>query len=254
MNIKINDKLTVFFVQSPPRIRVFNVSGIFDTGMEELDKTFAICDIKHIQSLNNWDKENEELVSGFEIFINKFSELDKITKNVKNDLGSIISKDGTMLDVSNFRKQYPAIIDWLSLSDLNVKVILSLMIIVAMLNMISGLLIIIIERTSMIGILKALGAENFKIQKIFIYYGIHLIGKGLILGNIIGILILLIQKYFGIITLDPKTYYVDTVPVNLDIVYLVLLNIGTMIITALSLLFPAMLISKINPSRVIKFE
>lgn len=254
LEIEINDKLTVYFVQNPPRIRIFTVSGIFSTGMEELDKTFAICDIKHIQSLNNWNKKSKELVSGFEIFIDDFDELDKISKNLKDSLSGMLNENGTMLEVSNFKQQYPAIINWLSLSDLNVKVILALMIIVAMLNMISGLLIIILERTNMIGILKALGTENFKIQKIFIYSGIHLIGKGLIWGNIIGVSILLIQKYFGIIPLDPKIYYVSTVPVNLNIIYLFLLNFGTLIITGLSLLFPVMLISKINPANAIKFN
>lgn len=254
LELKIDDKLTVYFVRNPPRIRIFEVSGIFDTGMEEFDKIFAVCDIKHIQRLNNWNEKDNKLVGGFEIHIDNFDDLDEMTEKVREIAGSIIDEDGSMLEVSNYKENFPQIVDWLNLSDMNVVVILTLMIIVAILNMISGLLIIILERTNMIGILKAIGAENSKIRKIFILKGAYLIGKGLLWGNLIGISFLLIQKYFSVIPLNPKTYYVDTVPVNFDLLNLLFLNFGTFGITIFSLIFPAMMISKISPSKTIKFN
>lgn len=251
LKLKLNDKLIIYFVQNRLRVKVFYISGIYDTGMEELDAVFAVCDIKQIQNVNLWKKDQ---VSGIEISINNFDKIDELTDIIRKEISSYISESGEMFSVKNFKEDNPAIVSWLSLSDMNITVILTLMIIIAVLNMISGLLIVILERTNMIGILKSLGANNGKIRKIFIINGTYLIGKGLFWGNVIGVGLLLIQQFFHIIPLDTKVYYVDTVPVNINIFHLLLLNIGTLIITTVALIFPAMMISKISPAKAIKFE
>ena len=251
LNYKLDDKVDIYFIQDPPKARRFIISGIYKTGMEELDKTIAFCDIRHIQSINDWD---EDQISGFEIFIDDFDTPDEITKIVEDEISSIISEDGRMLEVSNYLRDNAFIVQWLKLSDTNVYVILSLMIIVAVLSMIAALLVIILERTNMIGILKSIGAENSKIISIFVYNGSFLIFKGLILGNLIGILLLYLQKVYKIIPLDPKLYYVDSVPINFDLINILMLNVGTLIISSLVLIFPALLAAKINPAKTINFN
>lgn len=251
LNYKLGDKVFIYFIQDPPKARAFIVSGIYSTGMEELDKASVFCDIRHIQKINNW---NDNQISGFEVFIDDFNELDKMTKIVEVEVSSIISDDGTMLQVSNFVENNMFIIQWLELSNINVKVILILMIIVAVLSMVAALFTIILERTNMIGVLKAMGANSASVTKIFIYNGAFLIAKGLLFGNIIGLLILFIIDYFKPIPLDPKLYYVDSVPVEFNFFHILLLNIGNMIVSTLVLIIPALLASKISPAKTINFK
>ncbi|MDM8160740.1 ABC transporter permease [Labilibaculum sp. K2S] len=251
LQLKVGNKLSVYFIQQPPRVRSFTIAGIYNTGMEEFDKLFLICDIQHIQKLNDW---SDNQVSGYEIFIDDFDDLDLIDQQIKGITATSFTDDGAGLKVRSVVRKYPQIFSWLDMLDMNVWIILSLMILVAGFNMVSGLLIIILEKTNMIGILKALGTENWSIRKIFLYQSAMLIGQGLLWGNIIGISICLLQFFFEIIPLDPTNYYVDTVPINLKLSHIILLNIGSLIATVSMLLVPSYLITKITPAKAIKFD
>lgn len=251
LQVKIGDKISVYFIQQPPRERRFVISGIYNTGMEEFDKLFLVCDMRHIQKLNDWE---ENQVSGYEIFIDDFDEISELTYLVKQSTASSFTKEGGSVKVRNILRKYPQIFSWLDMLDLNVWIILSLMILVAGINMVSGLLIIILEKTNMIGILKALGTKNWSIRKVFLYQSSMIIGKGMLWGNVIGIGLCLLQYYFEIIPLDPTNYYVDTVPVNIKLSHLLLLNVGSLIATVAMLLIPSYLITKISPAKAIKFD
>lgn len=251
LKLKVGNKITVYFIQQPPRQRRFTITGIYNTGMEEFDKLFLLCDIRHIQKLNNW-QPNE--IGGYEITLNSFSDLAATGKQVKNLTSGIFTADGSSLKVRTIDKKYPQIFTWLDMLDVNTWVILILIVLVAGINMISGLLIIILERTNTIGVLKALGTSNWSVRKLFLYQASFIIGRGMIWGNIIGISVCLIQYYFEIIPLDPVNYYVDTVPINFDLGYIVLLNLGSLIITVAMLLIPSYLITKISPVKAIRFE
>jgi len=251
LNYKTGDKVFIYFIQNPPKARDFIISGIYDTGMEEYDKAGVFCDIRHIQKINDWD---ENQVSGFEVFIDNFDDLNNMTQLVEGIVSGIIAEDGSMLQVSNFMKDNSFFVQWLKLSDMNVQVILLLMIFVAVLSMIAAMLTIILERTNMIGILKALGANNYSVIRIFIYNGSILILKGMFYGNLFGLIILMIQKFYKLIPLDSKLYYVDSVPVEFNVLNIVLLNAGVFIISALFLILPAILAAKINPVKTINFK
>jgi len=241
----------MYFIQQPPRMRKFKVEGIYETSMEEFDKLFVIVDIKHVQRLNNWDKNQ---VSGFEIILDDYSEIDVMTGRVDEIAGYQFSEEGDLLKTSNIKDIYVQIFDWLNLQDMNVWIILTLMVVVAGFNMVSGLLILILERTNMIGILKALGAENILIRRIFLYHSGFLISKGLFWGNVIGVGLCLVQLIFGVIKLDPTSYYLEEVPIHFDFMNLLLLNIGTLFITLFMLVFPSVLISRISPEKTIRYE
>lgn len=251
LKLRIGDSFAMHFVQDPPRMRKFTVSGIYETSLEEFDKMYVFCDIGHIKRLNNWD---EDQVSGFEIFIDDFDRLDQITASVRDAIGYQILPDEEKFKVTNIREKYPQIFDWLNFQDLNVIVIITLMLVVAGFNMISGLLILILEKTNMIGILKALGSEDITIRRIFLYQAAYLIGKGLLWGNLIGVGIALLQLKTGLVTLDPSSYYIKTVPINLNVIHIVLLNAGTMAAIIIMLLVPSKLISRITPVKAIRYD
>ena len=252
LKLNVGDNLFMYFIQQPPRMRKFIIEGIYDTNLEELDKLFVFADIRHIQKLNNWTKDQ---VSGFEILIENFEDLEQITQTVYDIAGFNYNyEDGSKLNIKNIKQEYPQIFDWLELQNMNVWVILTLMTLVAGFNMVSGLLILILERTNMIGILKAFGTKNWSIRKIFLYQASFLISKGLFWGNIIGLLLCLVQYYFEIVKLDPASYYVAMVPVNLKLLHLVLLNVGTLIITLMMLILPSYIITKISPVKTIRFN
>lgn len=251
LKLSVGDKVIMYFVQKPIRMRKFNITGIYETGIEEFDKLFILSDIKHIQKLNNW---NNNQISGFEILINDFDKLNLIKNQVNNVVGFNYDPYQEQLKVVSINEKFPQIFDWLELQNINVWVILILMIIVAGFNMISGLLILILERTNMIGILKGLGSRNKSIRKIFLYQALYITGRGLLWGNIIGILICFLQYQFGLIKLDPSTYYIDKVPINFNWMYFVFLNLSTIIITYLMLLLPSYIVAKISPVKAIKFN
>lgn len=251
LRLKTGDTFAMYFVQDPPRQRAFKVSGIYETSLEEFDKVYVFCDINHIKRLNGW---KEDQVSGFEIFIDDFSRLDEMTDRVRDAVGYRVSQDEQNYRIDSIRKRYPQIFDWLNFQDINVIIIILLMLIVAGFNMISGLLILILEKTNMIGVLKALGSDDITIRRVFLYQGAYLIAKGLFWGNIIGIGLALFQLKTGFLTLDPSSYYIKIVPVNLDIVHIILLNAGTMAIILIMLLVPSKLISRITPVKAIRYD
>jgi lipoprotein-releasing system permease protein len=251
LQLKLGDKFDMFFVQTPPRVRRFTVNGIFDTQMAEFDKLFVLADIRHIQRLNDWSPTQ---VTGFEVMINNFDRLDHIALDVEEVVAFKFFEDGSRLRVQNIKEKYPQIFDWLGLQDLNVIILLILMLAVAGINMISGLLIIVLERTNMIGILKALGAENGLIRRIFIIQSGHIILKGLFWGNLAGLSIAFLQLKFGIVKLDEANYYLALVPININLIHILLLNAGTFLVTLTMLLVPSMVISRISPEKTIKFE
>jgi lipoprotein-releasing system permease protein len=232
-------------------MRPFIVEGIYETGLEENDRLFVFCDLRQIQSINNWSDND---ISGYEIFLENFKDLENISEEI-NDLvyrnlvtGKQPLKVETIEDISS------GFFDFLKLNDTNVWVILGLMVLVAGFNMISGLLIIILERTRMIGTLKSLGAKNKSLRIIFLYQAAFIIGKGLIWGNILGLAICIIQDKLHLIPLDPSSYFIDAVPININFLSIVLLNAGTLFITIIMLLIPSGIISRISPDKTIKFD
>ncbi|MCT4616257.1 MAG: FtsX-like permease family protein [Marinifilaceae bacterium] len=251
LNLKLNDKIKVFFVQQPPRARVFKITGIYDTGIKEFDKLFIICDMKHIQKINNWSTNQ---ISGYEIFLNDFNKIDETTKMLKRHTQFAESNKKVNLKTRNIKRTYTQIFGWLELIDVNVIIILVLLIFVAGFNMISGLLIIILEKTQTIGILKSIGANNWFIRKIFLYKSFLISSKGIIWGNIIGIGICAIQYYFKLIPLDSENYYVSTVPINFDILSIILINLFSILIILIILLIPTIIISRINTSEIIRID
>ncbi|MCU0457104.1 MAG: ABC transporter permease [Bacteroidales bacterium] len=251
LRLKTGDSFAMYFVQDPPRQRKFTVSGIYETSLEEFDKMYVFCDIAHIKRLNGWE---DNQVSGFEIFIDDFDRLAMMESAVRDAVGYRISEEEENLKVLSIRSRYPQIFDWLDFQDLNVIIIIMLMLIVAGFNMISGLLILILEKTNMIGILKALGSDDITIRRTFLYQAAWLIGKGLLWGNVAGIGLALLQLKTGLITLDPSSYYIKTVPVNLELIHIILLNAGTMAIILIMLLVPSKLISRITPVKAIRYN
>ena len=253
LELKLNDKMVIYFLTKNPhdqtssyeqRAKVFFISGIYETGYEDIDKRLVLVDIGQIQRLNFW---TENQIGGFEISIKDFNKIDKAGEEVNELIGqSVIAQ--TVKEVN------PTVFSWLELQNVNAAVVITLMILVAGINMISALLILILERTNMIGILKALGANNGSIQKIFLYNATYLIGKGLMWGNIIGIGIALFQKYTGFFKLNQATYYVSVIPINISILNIVLLNIGTLICCLIMLILPTFIISKITPVKAIRFS
>ncbi len=248
LRLETGDSFHMFFVKDDPNqapnSRKFKVSGIFDSGFEEFDETFIIGDIRHIQRINKW---NEDEVGGFEVFIHDFDRL-------RNTGAEVYQSIDPTLNALTTAEKYPAIFEWLSLFDTNIVVIIGVMILIAGINMITALLVLILERTQMIGVLKALGNQNWSIRRIFLYNAAYLIGRGLFWGNIIGLGLLLVQKYFGVIQLNPETYYVNEAPVHISVTTWLFINIGTLVLCLLMLLIPSYIVSKISPVKAIKFD
>lgn len=254
LELKLGDKCNTFFMKEGenklPNLRVFKIVGIYNSGFQEFDATYILGDIRHIQRINKWLPTQ---VGSFEVFINDFTKIDEKGAEVYNN--TINKEDATKaLDTQTISQKYFYIFEWLKLFDFNIAVILIIMIVVSTINMVVALLVLILERTQMIGILKSLGASNWSVRKIFLYNAVHLIVKGLLWGNSIGIGLLLIQKYFGIIKLNPENYYVNVAPVDINIFYILLLNVGTVVVCFLVLLIPSYIITKISPVKAIKFS
>lgn len=245
------DLTGAFFIQDPPRARRFKIAGIYSTTLEEFDKLFTYCDIKHLQKLNNW---TDNQVSGFEIYTDNYKLIDDYYSKVYRIAGMTFLPDGSKLRINSIKQKYPHIFDWLNLQDMNVWVILCLMLLIAGFNLISGLLILILDRTHMIGLLKAMGTNSRSLKKIFIYQSSFLAIKGLLIGNIIGIGLCLLQQQFNIIRLDQSAYFLNSVPINLSVSAILLLNLGTFALTLLMLQLPLRIISNIEPSKSIRFE
>lgn len=244
LDLAVGDEFLMYFIQEPLRKRKFEIVGVFNLGAEEVDKTYVIGDLSLIQRLNGWD---EKTVGGYELRLTDFTKLEEVQSEVYDNLP-------IDLRAMNIVEYYPEVFQWLDLLDVNTEVILFLMILVAVINMISALLIMILERTEMIGILKALGFANSGIRKVFLYNSAYLIGYGLLLGNLLGLGLCYLQHKTKLIKLDPASYYVDFVPVSIDLSDVLLLNLGTLIVCLLVLLIPSGLVSRISPVKAISFK
>ena len=248
LKFAVGDSFQMYFMKSdpsqPPSIMKFTVVGIFNSGFEELDKTYVIGDINHVQRLNRWKKDQ---IGNFEVFIANYNDLDRLGD-------AVYAQTPSTLDAMTVKQKYATIFEWIPIFTTNIYGIIGIMILVGAINMITALLVLILERTKMIGILKALGSSNWSIRKLFLYNASYLIACGLFWGNLIGIGILLLQKQFEFLKLDPSVYYVTVAPVYLDWTYVVLLNLMTFVLCLLMLLIPSFLISKIMPVKAIQFE
>ncbi|CAM1353580.1 ABC transporter permease [Tenacibaculum insulae] len=247
LGFKLNDTIQTLFSAEKSRLKYKMrkpiIVGIYNTGFTEFDKTMLIGDIREVRQINRW---SDDQIGGFEVLIDNFDDL--TTKG-----NEIYSNIGSTLNSNTIVENYPLIFEWIKLFDNNVWFIIGIMILIAGINMITALLVLILERVQMVGILKALGSVNFSIQKIFLYNASYLIIKGLFWGNLIGITLLLAQKYFKIISLNPETYAIATVPVNINILAVLALNLGTLLLCFLMLIIPSYIITKIQPSKSIKF-
>ena len=251
MKLKLGDKIYTYYIQDDVRARRLTIAGIYQTNFSEYDNLFLLTDLSLVNRLNGWQPEQ---VTGVELQVKDYDRLEDTTYEIAAETDNRQDKLGGTYYVRNIEQLNPQIFEWLNLLDLNVWVILILMIGVAGFTMISGLLIIIIERTNMIGILKALGATDFTIRKTFLWFAVFLIGKGMLWGNAVGLAFCILQSQFGLFKLDPETYYVDTVPVSFNIPLFLLINIGTLLTTVLMLIGPSFLITKINPASSIRYE
>ncbi|WP_183573965.1 ABC transporter permease [Mucilaginibacter sp. X5P1] len=244
LKLKLGDKVIMYFVQQPMRTRRFKIVGIYSSGVDEVDKTYVVGAMSLIQRLNNWDPNQ---IGGYELRANDFEQLQAAAADI-DDILSPKLKAYTVIQT------YPTIFEWLNLLDVNTIVMLTLMLIVAVINMISALLIMILERTSMIGMFKAMGANNWSIQQIFLYNSFYLIGLGLILGNILGYGLGFFQMHTHFFTLDPASYYMSFVPIEFTWFDGIMLNLGTLVICLLVLIVPSTLVSKISPVKAIRFK
>lgn len=248
LKLKVGDRFQTYFMKEDgngtPNLRVFTLAGIYNSGFQEFDAMYVIGDIRHVQRMNKW--RNGE-VGSFEVFVKDFSKIAETGEKVYDDVPST-------LNVTTIERKYANIFDWVKLFDFNILVIIIIMVLVATINMVVALLVLILERTQMVGMLKALGATNWSVRKIFLYNAAHIIGRGLLYGNIISIGLLLIQKYFGVIKLPPESYYVTEAPVTLDVVSILLINIGTIVTCLILLILPSYIITRISPAKAVKFD
>lgn len=247
LQLKLNDTIAIFYVKNAesktPKRRKSIIVGMYDTGFQQFDKNMMIGDIREVQHLNGW-QENQ--VGGFEVLLNNFDDLPEKSVAIYNSIPSTLNSRSIV-------DNNPTIFQWIDLFDNNVNFIVAIMIFIAGINMITALLVLILERVQMVGILKALGSSNWSIRKVFLYNASYLILQGLFWGNLIGISLLLIQKYFKIISLNPETYYVNTVPISINFWHIFLLNLGTLLLCLIMLIVPSYIVTKIRPSESIKF-
>lgn len=248
LNLKVGDKFNTFFMKEGgngmPNLRVFQLVGIYSSGFQEFDASYLIGDIRHVQRINKW-KDGQ--VGAFEVFVDDFSKIKQKGEEIYEAIPSTLNSQ-------TIEEKYFNIFEWVKLFDTNIVLIIVIMIIVSTINMVVALLVLILERTQMVGMLKALGATNWSIRKIFLYNAAHIIIKGLLWGNIISIGLLLIQKYFGIIKLPPENYYVTVAPVTIDVPAILLVNVGTIIVCVALLLIPSYIITKISPVKALRFD
>ena len=245
MEVETGDKLRTYFIMGDhQRGRPFVVSGIFDTGLTDFDDRFIIGDITNIQRLNGWDSDQ---VGGFEVMIDDLDNLAEVRTNVYNN----VPFD---LNVQDIKTLHPEIFDWLKLQDMNVIIILVIMVLVASVTMISTLLIIILERTNMIGILKAMGMKNGAIRRLFLYNASFIVLRGLALGNLLAVSLAMLQKHLQIIKLDEASYFMTHVPINLQVSDLLWINAGTLLVCYLMMVAPSYIITRISPVKAIRFE
>ena len=251
LELSVGDKFFTYFIAEPLRARKFTIRGIYQTTFAEYDNLFIMTDMRHIQTLNYWDSNH---MSQLEILVDDFSKVDEVENAVFQSVANRYDGDGSFYQSRTIKELVPRVFEWLDMLDINAWVILMLMLLVAGFNMISGLLILILERTNTIGMLKAMGAYNWSIRKIFLYQALFLIGKGMLWGNLVGVLLILVQYFTHIIPLEASMYYVSYVPVYLNVGYWLLLNVGTIILSLTMLILPSYLITRIMPASAIRFD
>lgn len=252
LHLKTGQRIFAYFIDhNGVRTRRFTINGIYQTNLKKYDELMCYTDLYTAVKLNGW--ENDQ-ASGAELTVKDFDKVNESEDYIINKVNRTVDHYGETYSSATIKELNPQIFQWLSLMDLNVWIILGLMLIVAGVTMISGLLIIILERTSMIGVLKALGARNGTIRRTFLWFAVFIIGKGMILGNILGLGLLVLQRFTGIVKLDPQTYYVSTVPVEFNWLYIVALNMSTLLISIFMLVAPSYLISHIHPAKSMRYE
>ena len=250
LNLGVGDSFFTFFLRDDatdkiPNQRKFNITGIYDSGFEEIDGLYIFVDIRHIQRMNKW---TDVEVGNFEVFLNSFDDIDEKSNAI---YGQTVSS----LDTKTIKDKYYKIFEWIGLFDFNIALIIGIMIIVGGINMITALLVLILERTPMIGILKALGTTNWSIRKVFLYNAAYLIAVGLFWGNLIGLGVIFLQERFRMFKFpNPKEYYIEYIPVSIDLWTIILLNCGVLVLCLLMLLIPSYIITRITPVKAIKFE
>lgn len=251
LNLKTEDAAYFYFFEQQIKIRKYTISGIYDSNLPELDELYIISDYRHIQRLNNW---NSNQIAGYEVIIDKFNNLDAVSDEVDFIISSYISPEGNLLRSQNILQSQPEIFSWLKLLDTNIAVIIILIIIVAGFNMISGLLILILERTNMIGVLKSIGMPDWSLRKVFLYLATKIALSGLLIGNLVGITAIFLQKKFELVKLNPADYFLDVVPVLLSPLDLFLLNLGAIFAIFLMMIGPSYMATRISPVKAIKFD
>lgn len=251
LGLKLGDSFLTYFIKDAVSARKFKIVGIYETHFEEYDKAFAITNLDVLQHLNGWDSDQ---YSGLELQIKNFDQLDYIKQNVFFKMSIIYDRQGHSYYTKSIREMNPGIFSWLGLLDMNTIIIIILMLTVSGVTMISGLLIIILEHTNLIGILKAMGARNRRIRKIFLYFASFIILKGMFWGNVIGLGLCFLQKQYGLVKLDAATYYLSQVPIELNFWYILIINIGTLVISMLMIVGPSYMIARISPAKSIKYE
>ena len=251
LGLEVDDTFLTYFVQDEVRARKFQIVGIYETGFIDYDKLFVMADLRQVRRLNGWEADQ---VGGLEVQVDDYAHLDEVAENLYFDLMERQDRNGNTFYARSIKELNPMIFNWLEVLDINVVVILVLMLAVAGFTMISGLLIIILERTNMIGMLKALGETNRHIREIFLYVSLFLIGKGMLWGNVIGLLCCWLQSQFQVVKLDPTVYYLEAVPIDLSVGAWFLLNVGTLLISMAMMLGPSYLITRIDPAKSIRFE
>lgn len=251
LHLDVGDEVFMYFFQDQIRARRFNIVGIYNSDLPDLDKMFVLADIRQVQRLNNWQFDQ---VAGYEVLIDQYDRMAEVGDLVYETTAMHLYEDGTMLRSRTIRQAQPQIFSWLDLLDMNIAVIIILILLVAGFNMISGLLILILERTNMIGILKAIGMANWPLRKTFLYLSAHIAIRGLIWGNIIGVGLCVLQQQFGLVKLDPANYFLETVPIHINLVHLLLLNAGALLAIFLMMIGPSYLAARIAPVRAILFD
>ena len=252
LSVKAGDRIFAYFIgDGGVRTRRFTISGIYQTNLAQYDKTTCFCDLYTARKLNAW---TDDMVTGAELTVNDFKQLSTTANDIINRVNRTQDKYGNTFSSKTIRELSPQIFSWLDLLDLNVWIILAIMTAVAVVTMISGLLIIILERTTMIGVLKALGARNSTVRHTFLWFAAFIIGKGLLIGDALALALILLQKFTGFAKLDPQTYYVDVVPVELDWMLIIALNVATMLIALFVLIAPSYLVSHIHPAKSMRYE
>ena len=251
LRLSVGDKVYAYFIDESARARRYTICGIYQTNMTRFDEALCLTDLYAAVKINGWE---EDQVTGVELLVKDFEQLQLTEDDVIEKVNRSIDSYGQSISSQTIYEAYPQVFTWLDLLDINVWIILALMVCVAGFTMISGLLIIILERTQMIGVLKAIGARNKTIRHTFLWFAAFIIGQGLLLGNILGIGIILLQRTTGLITLDAQTYYVSEVPMEINIPLFVLLNIATLLISIFVLIAPSFLISHIHPAKSMRYE